>query len=353
MSLEAQVGLTKGSLDLDVTLSAATGSVVVLLGPNGGRQDDAAAHLAGLVPLERGRVTLDGNVLEDAGAGVRVVPEHRPVGVVFQDYLLFPHMTVLETTSPSACARAGPAAPRRASARSPCWTGSAWPTAPRRPPRALSGGQAQRVALARALATDPRLLLLDEPLAAMDAGARAELRRGLSRHLAAYDGTCLVITHDPIEAMTLGDQLVVLEAGRVVQAGSPDELSSHPRSRYVAELLGLNLYRGHADGKTVLLSGGQSLVAADPVPAAGDVFAVIPPRAVALHRRLPDGSPRNVWKGFVEDLDVVGNHVRAHITGELPIIAEVTPGAVASMRLDDGGPVFVAVKAMEVEVYEA
>jgi molybdate transport system ATP-binding protein len=209
------------------------------------------------------------------------------------------------------------------------------------------------VALARALATDPRLLLLDEPLAAMDAGARAELRRGLSRHLAAYEGTCLVITHDPIEAMTLGDQLVVLEAGRVVQAGSPDELSSHPRSRYVAELLGLNLYRGRADGKVVLLAGGQHLVAADPVPATGDVFAVIPPRAVALHRELPEGSPRNVWMGLVEDLDVVGNRVRAHITGELPIIAEVTPGAVASMRLDDGGPVYVAVKAMEVEVYQA
>ena len=121
----------------------------------------------------------------------------------------------------------------------------------------------------------------------------------------------------------------------------------------MAELLGLNLYRGHADGRTVQLAGGQRLVAADPVPTSGDVFAVIPPRAVALHRVLPEGSPRNVWKGTVEDLDVVGNHVRAHVTGELPIIAEVTPGAVALMRLDDGGQVYVAVKAMEVEVYEA
>ncbi len=220
-------------------------------------------------------------------------------------------------------------------------------------PRALSGGQAQRVALARALATDPRLLLLDEPLSAMDAGARAELRRGLSRHLAAFPGTCLVITHDPIEAMTLGDQLVVLEAGRVVQAGTPEELSSRPRSRYVADLLGLNLYRGRADERAIVLTGGRRLIAADPVPVSGEVFAVIPPRAVALHRVLPEGSPRNVWKGVVEDLDVVGNHVRAHVSGELPIIAEVTPGAVASMRLDDGGPVFVAVKAVEVEVYEA
>jgi molybdate transport system ATP-binding protein len=187
----------------------------------------------------------------------------------------------------------------------------------------------------------------------MDAGARAELRRGLSRHLAAFPGMCLVITHDPIEAMTLGDQLVVLEAGRVVQAGTPAELSARPRSQYVADLLGLNLYRGRADGRSIVLSGGRRLIAADPVPPRGEVFAVIPPRAVALHRVLPDGSPRNVWKGVVEDLDVVGTHVRAHVGGDLPIIAEVTPGAVASMRLDDGGPVFVAVKAVEVEVYEA
>ena len=121
----------------------------------------------------------------------------------------------------------------------------------------------------------------------------------------------------------------------------------------MADLLGLNLYRGRADERAIVLAGGRRLIAADPVPLSGEVFAVIPPRAVALHRVLPEGSPRNVWKGVVEDLDVVGNHVRAHVSGELPIIAEVTPGAVASLRLDDGGPVFVAVKAVEVEVYEA
>ncbi len=167
-----------------------------------------------------------------------------------------------------------------------------------------------------------------------------------------YEGTCLVITHDPIEAMTLADHLVVLEAGRIVQAGTPEELSSHPRSRYVAELVGLNLYRGRAEQRAIVLTGGRRLIAADPMPESGEVFAVIPPRAVALHRVLPEGSPRNVWKGVVEDLDVVGNHVRARVSGELPIIAEVTPGSVASMHLDDGGPVYVSVKAVEVEVYE-
>jgi molybdate transport system ATP-binding protein len=352
VSLEAQVALRKGTLDLDVELSVDRSGVVVLLGPNAAGKTTLLRALAGLVPLERGRVALDGVLLEDTAAGVLVPPERRPIGVVFQDYLLFPHLSVLENVAFGLRARgAGRAAARERALAMLDGMGLAACASAR--PKALSGGQAQRVALARALATDPGLLLLDEPLAAMDAGARVELRRSLSRHLAAYPGTCLVITHDPIEAMTLGDQLIVLEAGRVVQAGAPDELSSHPRSRYVAELLGLNLYRGRAEGGSIALAGGRRLVAADPVPASGDVFAVIPPRAVALHRALPEGSPRNVWKGVVEDLDVVGNHVRAHVSGELPIIAEVTPGAVASMRLDDGGPVYVAVKAMEIEVYEA
>ncbi len=352
MSLEAHVALRKGTLDLEVGLDVESSGVVVLLGPNAAGKTTLLRALAGLVPLEHGRVALDGVVLEDTTAGVRVPTERRPIGVVFQDYLLFPHMSSLENVAFGLRARGIPRATARARAYEMLERVGLAEVAGARP-RALSGGQAQRVALARALATDPRLLLLDEPLGALDAGARAELRRGLSRHLAAFPGTCLVITHDPIEAMTLGDKLVVLEAGRVVQAGTPEELSSHPRSRYVADLLGLNLYRGRMDGGAVRLAGGQRLIAADPLPQGGEVFAVVPPRAVALHRTLPDGSPRNVWRGEVQDLDVVGNHVRAHVAGELPVIAEVTPGAVASLRLDDGGPVFVAVKAMEIEVYEA
>jgi molybdate transport system ATP-binding protein len=352
VSLEAAVSLRKGTLDLDVVLNVESRGVVVLLGPNAAGKTTLLRALAGLVPLERGRVVLDGVTLEDTSAGVRMPTEQRPVGVVFQDYLLFPHMTVLENVAFGLRSQGRSRGVARTRAVEMLDRVGLADCASARP-RALSGGQAQRVALARALATDPRLLLLDEPLSAMDAGARSELRRGLSRHLAVFPGTSLVITHDPIEAMTLGDQLIVLEAGRVVQAGTPGELSSHPRSRYVADLLGLNLYRGRAEQGSVTLADGHRLVAADPVPASGEVFAVIPPRAVALHRVLPEGSPRNVWKGTVEDLDIVGNHVRAHVSGELPIIAEVTPGAVASMRLDDGGPVFVAVKAVEVEVYEA
>jgi len=352
VSLEASVDLRKGSLELDVELEVASSGVVVLLGPNAAGKTTLLRVLAGLVPLERGRVALDGVVLEDTATGVRVPTERRPVGVVFQDYLLFPHLTALENVAFGVRSRgSGRAAARERALEMLDRVGLVDLASAK--PRALSGGQAQRVALARALATDPRLLLLDEPLSAMDAGARAELRRGLSRHLAAYEGTCLVITHDPIEAMTLADHLVVLEAGRIVQAGTPEELSSHPRSRYVAELLGLNLYRGRSEQRSIVLAKGRRLIAADPVPPEGEVFAVIRPRAVSLHRAVPEGSPRNVWEGTVGDLDVAGDHVRVHVGGDLPIIAEVTPAAVGDLHLGEGGPVFVSVKAVAVEVYPA
>ena len=223
--------------------------------------------------------------------------------------------------------------------------------APSARPRALSGGQAQRVALARAMVGDPRLLLLDEPLAALDAATRTEVRRDLRRHLASFDGTRLLVTHDPLEAMALADRLVVLEDGRVTQTGGPAEVSARPRSRYVAELVGVNLWRGRADGDSVELEGGGRLVVAG--DHRGQVFAAVHPHAVALHRRAPEGTPRNVWAGTADTLDVVGDRVRVQVAGPVPIVAEVTAAAAAELRLADGGPVWASVKATEIAVYPA
>jgi len=357
MSLHARIELEKGALDLRAEFRVENNGVVVLVGPNAAGKTTLLRALAGLIPLARGRIVLDDVVLEDPEHRVRVPTEHRPIGVVFQDYLLFPHLSVLENVAFGLRSRG---AGRRAARE----TAAVWlermgltHSAGERP-RALSGGQAQRVALARALATDPRLLLLDEPLAAMDAGARAELRRELTRHLASFTGTCLVVTHDPIEAMTLGDGLLVLEAGRVVQAGTPEELASRPRSDYVARLIGLNLFRGHAGDGGVRLPGGERIVVAapeaGPMAADGDeVFAVIPPRAIALHRTRPEGSPRNVWAGTVGPLDVAGERIRVHMAGPVPLVAEVTPAAVAALHLGEGGAVFASVKATEIEIYPA
>jgi molybdate transport system ATP-binding protein len=350
VSLEARVELTLGQLHLDVDLAVASGELVVLLGPNGAGKTTLLRALAGLVPLDRGRVVLDGTVLEDTEGGAWVATERRPIGFVFQDYLLFPHLSALENVAFGLRARGLPKAEARRQAGT--WlerVGLAGHAGAR--PRALSGGQAQRVALARAMVGDPRLLLLDEPLAALDAATRTEVRRDLRRHLASFDGTRLLVTHDPLEAIALADRLVVLEDGNVTQTGSPAQVSARPRSAYVAELVGVNLYRGQADGRDVRLAGGGTVVAADINH--GEVFAAVHPHAVALHRRVPEGTPRNVWAGTADAVEVVGDRVRVQVTGPVPIVAEVTPAAAAELRLADGGQVWASVKATEVAVYPA
>lgn len=350
--LSARITLRRGTLELSVDLEVRPSEVVGLLGPNAAGKTTLLRALAGLTPMATGEVVLDGEVLDDPVAGVHVPAEQRPVGVMFQDYRLFPHLTALENVAFGLRARGVKRAVARRSAQDWLARVGMGDVAGQRP-KSLSGGQAQRVALARALVTEPRLLLLDEPLAAIDGAARADLRRDLRRHLSWFEGTALVVTHDPLEAMTLADKLVVLEDGRVTQTGSVEEIGAHPRTRYVADLVGLNLFRGRAEGNTIHLPGGEVLVAADDRYHSGDVFAVVHPRVVALYRELPDGSPRNVWPGTVEVLDVIGDRVRVQVHGPQPLLAEVTPAAVAALGLDDGGDVWAAVKASEVVVYPA
>jgi molybdate transport system ATP-binding protein len=350
MSLEARVELTLGTLHLDVEVEVATGELVVLLGPNGAGKTTLLRAVAGLVPLDDGRVVLDGTVLDDVEQRVRVPTERRPIGFVFQDYLLFPHLSAMENVAFGLRARGVPRAEARR--RATTWLERVGLSDyARSRPGGLSGGQAQRVALARAMVADPRLLLLDEPLAALDAAARSEVRRDLRRDLASFGGTRLLVTHDPLEAMTMADRLVVLENGRVSQTGTAAEVSSRPRSRYIAELVGVNLFRGRAAGTTVELAGGGKLIAADEYH--GEVFAAVHPHSVALHRREPEGTPRNVWSGTAETLEVVGDRLRVRVGGQVPIVAEVTPAAASELHLADAGQVWAAVKATEVRVYPA
>jgi molybdate transport system ATP-binding protein len=348
--LTAHVAVRLGALDLDLAIEAASGEIVAILGPNGAGKSTFLRAVAGLVPLGAGRVAVDDLVLEDVARGIRLPPERRPIGVVFQDYLLFPHLSAVENVAFGLRARGTSARDARIRAKEWLDRMDLGQHAEARP-RALSGGQAQRVALARALAISPRLLLLDEPLAALDASARSEVRRDLKRHLVSFAGVRIVITHDPLEAVALADRLVIIERGRVVQTGSPAEVTQRPRSRYVADLVGVNLLRGTATAGQVAVSGGASLQSAD--GAEGEVFAVIHPRAVALHRVRPEGSPRNVWRGRASTLDFQGDRVRVGVQGEMPIVAEVTPAAVRDLDLAEGGEVWVSVKATEISVYPA
>ncbi len=351
MSLDAQVALRRGDLDLDVQLRATADELVVIAGPNGSGKTTLLRAIAGLLPLAAGHVVLDGAHLDDPCTDTFVPPERRPIGVVFQDLLLFPHLSARENVAFSLRARRVPRPEARR--RADEWLGRVGLAghAHARPGQ-LSGGQAQRVALARALAGDPRLLLLDEPLASLDATTRVEMRRELRRHLASYEGIRLLVTHDPVEAMALATRIVVVEEGRVVQAGTPADVRAHPRSRYVADLVGVNLMRGAVAHRAVTLQGGGRLVAAD-LPPRGEVLAVVHPQAVALHGRAPEGSPRNVWSAVVQGLDFEGERVRVQLAGPVPVVAEVTMAAVTELGLADGVSVWASVKATEVTVYPA
>lgn len=350
MSLDAIVRLTLGALALDMDLTIEEGEVVALLGPNGAGKTTLLRAIAGLVPISSGHVRLDGRVLEDAATGDYIPTEQRPIGVVFQDYLLFPHLSVLDNVAFGLRSRG--TRPREAAEKAAGWLDRVGLSSyAKAKPNALSGGQRQRVALARALAPDPRLLLLDEPLAALDVTTRAEVRRDLKHHLASFPGLRLVVTHDPLEAAALADRLVVMENGRLIQTGSPAEVTEHPRSQYVADLVGVNLLRGQADQGSVRLSGGTVVAAAG--AESGDVFAVVHPRAVALHRQRPEGSPRNVWSGRITGIELMGGRVRVRIDGEVPVVAEVTPAALRELGLEEGGDVWLSFKATEVGVYPA
>ena len=350
MSLQAQLQARVGSFELDVDLSIAPGEVVALLGPNGAGKTSVLRALAGLLTIDAGRIALDGIVLDEPANAIRMPVEQRPIGVVFQDYLLFPHLSVLENVAFGLRSRGVGRTTATARARSWLDRVGLGPAANRKP-GSLSGGQAQRVALVRALATDPALLLLDEPMAALDVSTRVELRRELRQHLESFRGVRLLVTHDPVEAMAMADRLIVLEHGRVLQTGSPAEVTQRPRSRYVADLVGVNLFRGTARQNVITISGGGSLTAVGVTD--GDVFAVVHPRTVALYRARPDGTPRNVWEGRATDLDLQGDRVRVRLEGSPSIVAEVTPAAVRELGLDRGDQVWIGVKATEVDVYLA
>ncbi|GAA2264841.1 ABC transporter ATP-binding protein [Streptomyces ruber] len=352
--LDAHLVVDRGAFRLDVALRAAPGDVVALLGPNGAGKTTALRALAGLVPLDGGRLGLDGRLLD------RTPPESRPVGVVFQDYLLFPHLSALDNVAfGPRCHGATKAEARALAAALLERMGLADHAGAK--PRKLSGGQAQRVALARALATRPRLLLLDEPLAALDARTRLDVRAQLRRHLADFEAVAVLVTHDPLDAMVLADRLVVIEHGHVVQEGTPGDVARRPRTDYIAHLVGLNLYQGRADGHTVHVDGsddgtgtGTGPVIVTTEDLTGPVFVAFPPGAVTLHRERPAASSaRNQWRCEVTGMEAHGDQIRADLTGGLRLTADLTTVAAAELGLHPGAEVWATVKAAQTHAYPA
>jgi molybdate transport system ATP-binding protein len=346
--LDAHLVVERGTFRLDMTLTIAAGEVVALLGPNGAGKTTALRALAGLTPLSAGHITLAGADLDRGDRRPWTPPERRPIGVVFQDYLLFPHLTALDNVA------FGPrrhGVPRRnARDRAGRWlTRVGMAELARHKPRHLSGGQAQRVALARALAVEPTLLLLDEPLAALDARTRLDTRAELHHHLSEHPGATLLVTHDPLDALVLADRLVIIEHGRVVQDGDAAAITAQPRTDYVARLVGLNLYRARATGNSARVAATVTFTTADDVH--GDAFVAFPPSAVALHRHQPDGSPRNTWPATITGIHRHGDNLRIQLDGPIAAAADITPAAAAQLRLEPGERVWAAVKATETRAY--
>jgi molybdate transport system ATP-binding protein len=322
--------------------------VLAVLGPNGAGKSTLLRVLAGLLPPDDGRVVVGPDVWDDVAADVHVPPHDRRLGMVFQDHLLFPHLSVTENVAFGLRTRGVRRAPARATAREWLARVGIVELGDRRPGQ-LSGGQAQRAALARALVGDPAVLLLDEPLSSLDARTRLTVRAELRRHLAEYAGSTVLVTHDPVDAMALADRVVVVEDGRVVQAGTPADVSRHPRTDYVARLVGLALLPGTGEGTTVRLDGGGAVAVAEET--AGPVFVAVRPESVALYLARPDGSPRNVWPAVLVSATPHGSTVRCELDGEVPLVSDVTATAFAELGLAPGSPVWATVKASEVAVY--
>jgi molybdate transport system ATP-binding protein len=353
--LEIEARLRRGEFHLDAALVARRGRATVLVGESGSGKTTLLRLVAGLIAPDSGRIVLDGTVLAEPATGRFVPAEKRPVGYVAQDLTLFPHLTVRDNVAFGLRAARRPAAEVKPRTEAALARFELAPLAARRPHQ-LSGGQQQRVALARALVLDPAVLLLDEPLSALDVVTRRQVRGELRRTLDQLPCVTLIVTHQPFEALALGDEIVVLESGAVSQAGPRGDLLRHPRSRYIAEFLGVNLFAGEirergADGLAALAVEGGVLWAPDP-GRTGMARVLVHPHDVVVSLEPPAGSARNVLHGAIEEIvpePPAGERVRLVLATRPPLAAQVTRGAVESLGLRRGHAVYASFKATAVE----
>ncbi len=346
MSIDVAARLQRGDFILNVEFQAEVGETVAILGPNGSGKSSLLRAISGLLPISAGTITIDGKVVDDHYRQIFVRPEKRGLGVVFQDGALFEHLTVIANVEFGLRSRGMKSASARAAATILAEQFDIGEFAHRHP-ASLSGGQRQRVAIARALATSPTVLLLDEPTSALDASSKIEVRQLLRSILEKFEGTRVLVTHDPADAHSLADRIIVLEDGRITQSGTISEVTANPRSAYVANLAGTNLISAMSDGDLLRTSEGTVIVASERV-SAGEALVAILPSAVAIHAQEPHGSPRNVWRASVKSVDEFAGRLRVHAIGELDLVAEITPAAGAELAIAVGNEYFFSVKATEV-----
>lgn len=378
--LIAQLDTYLNTFHLEVSFSAEAGKTTVLIGESGAGKSTVLRILAGLLHPQRGHISLEDVVYFDSERRILVLPQERPFGYVFQDYVLFPHLSVFENVAFGLRAQHLPRQLIRQRVGEALERVRLTGFDQRRPTQ-LSGGQQQRVALARALALQPQLLLLDEPLAALDVQTRREIRQELRSILADIGITTIMVTHQYVEALLFGHHILVLDQGSIIQQGSQRDLLERPRSAYIAELVGMNYFRGQVVRCeanaicTIQLHNGKERVEvmatleeqgqASNAPNIGeDAYVIVDPRSITLYQAPPDSSARNVFHGEIVQLlplgtstrngDTHDGRVRVSILVDAaapPLTAEITEASARRMGLSEGKTIYATFKATEAKAY--
>lgn len=354
-SLRVQARVDQRDAHFDVDLD--DGDVLAVLGPNGAGKSTLLSLVAGLLRPDEGTVTLGDTVVTDTGSGVFVPPHARGVAMLAQKALLFPHMTASANVAYAPQCKGRSRSEARAVAQKWLQAVDAGHLADRKPAQ-LSGGQAQRVAVARALAAEPRVLLLDEPMAALDVTAAPALRRLLRSIFREQRRTAVIVTHDLLDALAIANKVIVVERGRIVESGPVRDILTAPRSGFAARIAGVNLLSGTAVEAGVLRTGwGAHISGVGDVPVGSAVVALFAPSAVAVHLDPPQGSPRNVIHATIAEMDMTGTTVRVRggdqPDGSAGVFADITAAAAADLDLAPGVDVYFAVKAQEVSLHPA
>jgi molybdate transport system ATP-binding protein len=352
LKVAARKRLREFSIDVDVSFPRGT---TVVLGASGQGKTTILNMIAGITRPDHGSITLDGRSLFDAGPDLDVPLEERNIGYVFQDFLLFPHLSTYENIAYGLRARGQPRSVIAKRVGRELERFSLTPLSEARPAQ-LSAGQRQRVALARTLVTSPRVLLMDEPLSALDVQLRGRVRSELRETIRELDIPVIVVSHEPQDATALAERIIVVERGRVVQSGGYEDLLSRPSSRFVAEFVGANAFAGVVEGydgtglAQVRLSGG-AMVCASYLQHAARVLVVIYPRDVLLLHSQEAGSARNVFRGIILGIYLLADHARLTVDIGTPIVAEVSRASLVGLSFKQGEEVYVAVKAVAIRVF--
>jgi molybdenum ABC transporter ATP-binding protein len=341
--------------ELDIAFEVSPSKTLVIIGPSGCGKTTTLNTVAGLTRPDDGHISLDGRALWDREARIDVPTEQRHVGYVFQDFALFPHMSAGANVAYGLRARRAPKDETSKRVEEALKLLGILQLKERKP-GALSGGERQRVALARAIACDAKILLLDEPMGSLDAQTRNRVRGELQGLLQSLGRVAIMVTHDYIDALTFGDQICVMDRGRLLQNGERQEILRHPRSRFVAELTGVNFYQGtisssRIDGLAEVWVGDTCVYAERGRQEMGDTLLAFFPSDVTVSRERPAGLSRNVFSSRVRAIVHMGDKVRLSLNGSLAMNAEVTATALEKLDLAEGDNIYASVSASLVRTY--